>query len=73
LAEHDLTQKIIEQSEGRYKYIAFSLEDLYNSLLYGTNLFIKELKKDPKLYKICEGRVLNELYCETPFVKTSKI
>lgn len=66
LVEQDLTQEIIKQPDETHKYIAVSLEDLYNSLLYGRDMFIKELKKDRALYKLCEDRVLNELYCETP-------
>ncbi len=65
LQEHDLTQKIINQSGGTHKYIALSLESLYNSLLYGMDLFVKELKKDPELYKFCKDRVLTVLFCET--------
>ncbi len=54
LGKDDLPQEIINQSGDTHKYIVFGLECLYNSLLHGMGLFIKELKKDPALYKFAK-------------------
>ena len=52
-----LAKKIIEKSGKEDRYVAVKIEELYRSLVYAINKYIKELDSNPKLLAVCEQRI----------------